>query len=123
MLIRSLDDCDEFVAGDGSYLREILHPDKEPLEIRYSLAHATVLPYQAPKPHRLATAEVYYILSGFGVMFIDEESEAVEPGKTVYIPPNATQYIENTGDDDLVFICLVDPAWQVEDEEILSIDD
>ena len=123
MLIRSLDDCDEFVAGDGSFLREILHPDKERLEIRYSLAHAIVPAQQATKPHRLATAEVYYVLSGYGVMFIDEENEAVEPGKTVYIPPNATQYIENTGEEDLVFLCLVDPAWQVDDEEILSIDD
>lgn len=122
MLIRSLDDCEEFVAGDDSYLREILHPDKDSLDIRYSLAHATVPAHQGTRPHRLAAAEVYYILSGYGVMFIDDESKAVESGMTVYIPPNATQYIENTGDDDLVFLCIVDPAWQADDEEILDMD-
>jgi len=120
MLIRFRDDCEEFVAGDGSLLRELLHPDKAKLEIRYSLAHATVLPGQATYPHRLATAEVYYILEGYGLMFIDDESEPVEPGSTVYIPPGAAQYIENAGDHELKFLCIVDPAWQSEDEEILG---
>ncbi|MBN2128078.1 MAG: cupin domain-containing protein [Sedimentisphaerales bacterium] len=120
MFVRSLEDCEEFVAGDGSLLRELLHPDKTEPEVRYSLAHATVPPEQATKPHRLANAEVYYVLEGFGVMFIDDESEPVEPGSTVYIPPGATQYIENTGDHELVFLCIVDPAWQPQDEEILE---
>ena len=120
MFVRFLDDCSEFVAGDGSLLRELLHPDKAPLEIRYSLAHATVPPDQATKPHKLAAAEVYYVVEGFGVMFIDDESEPVEPGSTVYIPPGAVQYIENTADHELVFLCIVDPAWKPEDEEILE---
>ncbi len=120
MFVRSLGDCSEFVAGDGSLLRELLHPDKAALEIRYSLAHATVPPSQATKPHRLNTAEVYYVIAGSGAMFIDHDSQPVGPGSTVYIPPGAAQYIENVGDDDLVFLCIVDPAWQPEDEEILE---
>ena len=44
MLIRRLKDCDEFVGGDDSILRELLHPDKADVNIRYSLAHATVRP-------------------------------------------------------------------------------
>ena len=115
MHTRSLDDCEEFVAGDGSLLRELLHPDKTPLEIRYSLAHATVSSGQVTKPHRLTTAEVYYIIEGFGEMFIDDESKPVEPGSTVYIPPGTVQRIENTGDHKLVFLCIVDPAWRSED--------
>ena len=115
-----LDDCNEFVAGDGSLLRELLHPDKAPLDVRFSLAHATVAPDRATRPHKLAAAEVYYVVEGFGVMFIDDEYEPVEPGSTVYIPPGATQYIENTGDHELVFLCIVDPAWQPEDEQILE---
>lgn len=120
MLIKSVDDCPEFIAGDDSHLRELLHPDKSTVAIRYSLAHATVLPGQATKPHRLATAEVYHVLEGFGVMSIDDESEPVEPGSTVYIPPGAVQSIENTGDHELVFLCIVDPAWRSEDEEIVE---
>ena len=28
MLVRSLSECAEFIAGDGSLLHELLHPDK-----------------------------------------------------------------------------------------------
>jgi len=119
MFVRSLDECDEFVAGDGSRLRELLHPDKAQVEIRYSLAHAWLTPGEVTKPHRLATSEVYYIVDGQGQMSIDDESRAVGPGCIIYIPPGAVQFIENTGADDLVFLCIVDPAWQPEDEEIL----
>ena len=42
MLVRRLQDCELFLAGDHTQLRELLHPDKQPLELRYSLAHAVV---------------------------------------------------------------------------------
>lgn len=118
--IVALNDCEEFVAGDDSVLRELLHPDKADLAIRYSLAHATVRPGQVTTPHRLRTSEVYYILQGAGRMHIDAEVSDVGPGCAIYIPPYATQYIENTGENDLVFLCIVDPAWRVEDERILN---
>jgi len=31
------------------------------------------------------------------------------------------QYIENTGDSDLKFLCIVDPAWREENEEVFDI--
>jgi mannose-6-phosphate isomerase-like protein (cupin superfamily) len=70
-------------------------------------------------PHRLKTSEVYYILEGEGVMRIDDEVAQVRAGQTVYIPPGAVQRIRNTGSEELVFLCIVDPAWRAEDEEIL----
>jgi len=115
-----LQDCAEFVAGDRSILREILHPDKADLAIRYSLAHATVTPGTKTIPHRLQTAEVYYILAGCGRMHIDARVSEVTTGCTIYIPPRAVQFIENPAGSDLVFLCIVDPAWRSEDEEILS---
>jgi len=118
MLIRNLKDCAEFVAGDNSVLREILHPDKADLRLRYSLAHAIVKPGQTTKPHRLNTSEVYYIMEGNGVMHIDGETGIVSPGSTVYIPPKTTQFICNSGETDIVFLCIVDPAWRQEDEEV-----
>ena len=39
-----LNDCEPFYAGDNTLLREILHPDKANLQLRYSLAHAVVAP-------------------------------------------------------------------------------
>jgi mannose-6-phosphate isomerase-like protein (cupin superfamily) len=118
MFIKDLKKCEEFIAGDGSILRELLHPDKAELTFRYSLAHAVVRPGQTTRSHRLRTSEVYYIMEGTGVMHINEESKAVGPGQTIYIPPDARQFIRNTGASDLVFLCIVDPAWRKEDEEV-----
>ena len=118
MLIRRLHDCPEFLAGDSTRLRELLHPDKQDLALRYSLAHATVEPGLASLKHRLATSEVYFILEGEGIMHMASEERRVGPGDAVYIPPRTTQWIENAGAVDLKFICIVDPAWRAEDEVV-----
>ena len=119
MHIKDLNKCEEFLAGDNTILREFLHPDKENLDLRYSLAHATLKPGKTSQPHKLKTSEVYIILEGQGTMTIDAESENVKHCQVIYIPPNSKQYIKNTGKTDLKFLCIVDPAWKVEDEEIL----
>ncbi len=119
MLIRDINNCEEFRASDGSLLRQLLHPEKiDDAPFRYSLCHATVRPGQTTRPHRLTTSEVYYILGGQGLMSIDGRSAAVRPGQAICIPPLSTQYIQNTGASDLTFLCIVDPAWREEDEEM-----
>jgi mannose-6-phosphate isomerase-like protein (cupin superfamily) len=116
MLIRELNDC----PGDSTRLRELLHPDKQPVELRYSLAHAIVKPGDTSLRHRLTVSEVYYILEGEGTMRIGGETARVGPGDAIYIPPHALQCITNTGRIDLKFICIVDPAWRESYEEVLE---
>ena len=118
MWVRNLKDCEEFIAGDGTKLREIMHPDKHPVALRYSFAHARVAAGETSLPHSLETSEVYYLLSGKGVMHINVEIREVGPGDCIYIPANARQFIHNPGPEELVFICMVDPAWRKEDETI-----
>jgi mannose-6-phosphate isomerase-like protein (cupin superfamily) len=118
MYITDLSTCAEFIAGDNTILRELLHPGKVALELRYSLAHATVKPGKTSYEHYLLTSEVYYILEGKGVMHIGEETCEVIPGQTIYIPPKAWQCIHNSGSGDLRFLCIVDPAWKKEDEVV-----
>ncbi|MCU0536754.1 MAG: cupin domain-containing protein [Hydrococcus sp. Prado102] len=118
MLVQKLKNCAEFLAGDSTLLRELLHPDKQSIALRYSLAHAIVPVGETSTPHSLKTSEVYYILSGQGEMHIDEETQIVEPGDAVYIPPNAKQFVRNCAQEPLVFICIVDPAWRKEDETV-----
>ena len=118
MHIRSLSSCREFIAGDGSVLRELLNAATEKAPFRYSLAHAVVKAGRATVPHSLKTSEVYYILSGKGIMHIDSEAAELVPGDAVSIPPRSVQYIENKEDNDLTFLCIVDPAWRREDEII-----
>jgi mannose-6-phosphate isomerase-like protein (cupin superfamily) len=126
MLIRRLKECAEIVAGDGTRLRELLHPDRDypfmgryPFRGRYSLAHAILPPGQCAKPHRLTSSEVYYIMSGEGVLHIGDDSQVLQPGDAVEIPPGETQWLENRSTTDLCFLCIVDPAWRAEDEELL----
>jgi mannose-6-phosphate isomerase-like protein (cupin superfamily) len=118
MFIKDLNDCEEFIAGDNTILRELLHPSKAALDLRYSLAHARLKPGLTSQPHKLITSEVYYIIEGQGLMRINEEEASVGPGQAIYIPPRSLQCIKNTGENDLIFICIVDPAWRIEDEEV-----
>jgi mannose-6-phosphate isomerase-like protein (cupin superfamily) len=123
MLIKDLKQCDQIVAGDGSILRELLNPLKDAVRVNYSLAHAVVRPGQATLPHRLKSAEVYYIMEGAGEMTIENERAEISVGQAVYIPSGSVQSIRNTGGGDLVFLCIVNPAWRPEDEEVIETDD
>jgi mannose-6-phosphate isomerase-like protein (cupin superfamily) len=119
VLIKKLKDCKEITAGDRTRLRELLHPDHDPAGIRYSLACAWIAPGARSRAHRLKTAEVYYLVRGSGVMHIVDEAAKIEAGDAVYIPPDSIQWLENTGKEEIEFICIVDPAWRPEDEQVL----
>lgn len=122
MLLKRLIECVETTAIDDTRLRELLNPlhDKGNLRLGYSLAHATVKPKKTTLPHRIKTSsEVYYLLKGRGLMHIDNEIAEAGPGDVIYISPGSVQYIENTGNEDLVFLCIVYPSWRSEDEELV----
>jgi len=120
MLVKDLRRCRRFVAGDGTDICELLHPEREEEDISmgYSLAHARLGPGEASAPHRLkSSSEVYFILEGRGRMEIDGESCEVGPGQAVYIPPGAIQHIENVEGGPLIFLCMVSPPWREEEDE------
>lgn len=122
MFFRRLQDRESITALDDTTVREILNPrnESQPLILNYSLAHAIVKSGEKSLPHKFhESSEVYYILKGSGLMHIDEEIAEVVPGDTVYIPPQAVQWIENTGSDNLEFLCIVDPAWQPNAEDLV----
>ena len=120
MLVKNLADCKEITAGDECTLRELINANTADVSFGYSLAHAWVKPKSKTIAHKLKTSELYYILSGAGIMHINDETKNVKQYDCIYIPPNATQYIENTENEDLIFMCIVDPAWCRENEQILK---
>ena len=120
MLVKDLKKCPEIKGGDGSIIREMLSPLKDDVEISFSIAHAKVMAGEETLPHRLSSSEIYYILDGQGEMYIDGEKKIVEKGCLIYIPPNSVQKIKNTGKGELSFLCIVEPAWRKENEEILG---
>jgi mannose-6-phosphate isomerase-like protein (cupin superfamily) len=122
MIIRDIADCPRTKVIDGSFLAELLHPDKVPgaQKLRCSIAHAIVPKGEATLPHLMKTStELYYILEGSGEMHIGSRSEPVHAGQIVLIPRGRSQYIRNTGAGDLIFLCIVTPKWQAADEELV----
>lgn len=120
MVIRHLDDRPEFLAGDHTILRELLRPEPGVVAGRYSLAQGRLDPGASSKRHVLAVSEVYYFLAGEGRMHVGSESTPVRRGTVVAVPPEAEQWLVNTGREALEFLCIVDPAWTPACERILE---
>ena len=104
-------------ACDGTMLREVFHPRHTGVELPYSVAQAELAPGDASLPHALAASdEVYFFLAGRGIAHVDDEQVAVHKGDIVHVPPGARQWLENVGDERLIFFCMVSPPWRAEDE-------
>jgi mannose-6-phosphate isomerase-like protein (cupin superfamily) len=80
-----------------------------------SLAHATVAAGAETVWHRLAgTDEIYFVLSGRGLISVGIESREVRAGDAVWIPAGVRQKIRNLGQDPLTFLCACGPAYSPE---------
>lgn len=118
-LFKSLLENPEFIAGDDTRIREVLHPKNDGIESAYSLAHASLDPGKSSLPHALnEQSELYYILRGSGVAYINEEAYPMTVGDSLLIPKGAKQYMVNEGDEVLDFLCVVSPPWRKEDEQV-----
>ena len=120
-LFKTLADSPRFVAGDKTLLREVLHPKNEPGfgDLPFSLAHATVLPGERSERHVLhQSLEIYYLLQGTGTAYVDGTAYPMRADDLLLIPAGAEQWIENTGADELRFLCLVAPPWSAAQEEV-----
>lgn len=119
MFQKHINNITAFLAGDRTILKEVMHPKNDSVDVGYSLAHAVLKVGTASLPHQLKSSELYYILKGEGILFINDESTNLSVGSVVLVPANATQYVKNTGQIDLEFLCIVEPFWQEAEENIL----
>jgi len=120
MFIRNIAKLANITAEDKSVLKEVFNPLKDPIKTGYSLAYAVVEPGKETLPHRLKTlSEVFIFIEGMGIVSIEQEEHPVTPGTVIYVPPGKLQRIKNTGDQDMVFYCIVDPPWKMEEEVVL----
>ena len=79
MLFKKILDCPEFLAGDHTLLREVLHPKNDKLDLPYSLAYARIEPMQKSLPHKLTKSEeVYYFLNGEGIISVNGTIQNVQ---------------------------------------------
>ena len=120
-ILKDADTAEHFTAGDLCSIAEIFHPGNERLPFcGFSLSHAVVLPKGRTVPHRLVkSSEVYWIIAGRGILFIDERPIELKKGRAVLVPPSAVQYVVNECDHKLEFLCIVSPPWESSDEETI----
>lgn len=87
-----------------------------------SIAKARVAPGVSTQWHRLKdTSERYVILQGSGLVEIGELAAGnVNPGDVVLIPPLCRQRITNTGPDDLVFLAICTPRFELHNYQALE---
>ena len=118
MIIKNTTTLPSFLAGDHTIIQEVLHSKNDNIKIDYSLALATLPIGKSSLSHRLTSSEVYIVAEGKGKVFINEENKIVKKGDVIFIPPNATQYIKNIGNEPLKFYCIVHPEWSADEEFI-----
>lgn len=103
----------EFFLEEGCYIVE-LHNSAE--DAGCSVARARVEPGETTELHCLHDiVERYVIVSGSGEVEIGRQAPLrVTAMDTVIIPAAVPQRIRNTGDTDLVFLCICTPRFDPE---------
>lgn len=65
-------------------------------------------PGQSIQPHYHPDAEeLYYLISGYGIMHIGEEQREVAPGDVIYIPPEKNHFLQNSSAEPIRFLTVM----------------
>lgn len=118
MIVRNRNQASVISTRHGSEIRPLI--DRTTSEITHcSLAEEILPPGKAVTPHHhLQLEEVYYIMSGSGVMTVGDEQCEVGAGDAIYIPRNHRHTLENTGSEPIRLLLVCGPAFFYEDEII-----
>jgi len=104
-----------FVGPDGATIRE-LAASRNSSACKQSLAEATIPVGGTVTLHyHKITEELYHILSGTGLMTIEDETKEVGPGDTVIIVPGQRHKIANNGQVPLLLLASCSPQWSAAD--------
>ncbi len=97
----NLEGWDEAIGGKVQW-RTLLSADRTPSHTM-TCGVTEIGPGQpdALFPHRHAQVEVYYFLSGIGIVHIEGNDYPVRAGTAVFIPGNSVHGVRNTGEDAL----------------------
>jgi len=109
----------EYFTEEGCFILEMWNT---PEDDEVSIARARVRPGVTTVLHRLKdTVERYVIMEGTGLVEVGDLPPAeVESGDVVIIPPAILQRITNTGNQDLIFLCICTPRFVAEKYETMT---
>lgn len=117
--IKSYKDSIPYVTKDGSIIRELMHPNQDPV-VKQSVAEAIIQVGMATFEHKhLQSEEIYYVIQGQGSMSLGAELFSIKAGDTICIPPNTAHSVKNTGHEDLKIICTSCPAYSHNDTQLV----
>jgi mannose-6-phosphate isomerase-like protein (cupin superfamily) len=116
MIVTNLRQAHVINTRHGSEIRPLI--DRTTSNItQCSLAEEMLPPGCAVTPHRhRQIEEIYYIVSGRGLMTVGDETREVEAGDAVFIPRGQRHTLENTGAGAIKLILVCGPAFFLEDE-------
>ena len=99
----------EVWTSERCHISEIVNDDDWPA---FSLARCRVEPGMTTQLHALSVLEFYVVEQGRGRMRVgDDPPFDIGAGDTVTIPRHTPQNVTNSGDADLVFLCLCTPRF------------
>jgi mannose-6-phosphate isomerase-like protein (cupin superfamily) len=118
MIVTKRDHSRVIKTRHGSEIRPLI--DRTTCEItQCSLAEELLPPGHAVTPHHHnQLEEIYYILSGSGLMSVGDETREVCAGDAIYVPRGHRHTLENTGAETIRLLVACGPAFFYEDEII-----
>ncbi len=109
----------EFWTSERVFILELSNSEADR---EVSIARARVEPGVTTQLHRLnGIIERYVVQQGEGEMEVGDEPEtSIGPGDVVLVPAGVQQRITNTGNEDLLFLCVCTPPFFADAYESLE---
>ena len=106
-----LDQQPWYIAPDQSAAREIASP-RNSRAVRLSIAEIIIPPgVEVHRHYHEVVEEIYYIVSGEGVMWLNGATRKVHPGDAIVIVPGEMHTIRNMTQAELKMIVTCTPPW------------
>ncbi|HKA20941.1 MAG TPA: cupin domain-containing protein [Blastocatellia bacterium] len=116
MIVVNRNNADIVRTPHNSEIRPLIDRTTSPVT-QCSLAEEMLPPGCAVTPHHHRDLEeIYYIVSGEGLMTVGEHSREVGVGDAVYIPRGHRHSLKNTGTEPIKLILVCGPAFFYEDQ-------
>jgi len=116
MIVVNRDSAKVIKTAHGSELRPLIDRTTSKITV-CSLAEEVLPPGRAVTPHHhRELEEIYYILSGSGLMTVGHESVDVRSGDAIYVPRGHRHTLQNTGSEPIRLLVACGPAFYYEDE-------
>lgn len=111
MIVRNLNDKEvletTYRAHGGAIAQMIL--DRRTLKEIGFLATARLEPGKEIESHVDPMEEIYFVLSGTGLMRLDDEEQQVTPGDAIWIPVGSSHSLLNNGTEPCVILVVASP--------------